>query len=461
MEKITKNDNPLGHEKPGKLLLRFAVPSVISMLIGALYNIIDQIFIGQSVGYLGNAATNIDFPITIATLALALAFGIGSTANFSLALGAGDKDRAAKYIGNAVFWIAVIGVLLVLGVRIFLKPLLLLLGATDEVLPYAMEYGGIMAFGLCFAMLSAGLSYAIRADGRPKLSMFIMITGCVLNVILDAVFIFGFKMGMTGAALASIIGQFVSASMALFFILHMKQVKLTPRCFLPAIKTTLEILKLGIAPFINHISSTVVLVAMNNSLKHYGAQSVYGAEIPIAVSGVIMKTNMLFFSVVIGISQGCQPIIGFNYGAKKYDRVSQTLKLGLLAATSVSVISFLCYQIFPRQLISIFGSGDELYFEFAVRYYRIFLMFAFINGIQPFCGNFFTSIGKAVKGVFIIATRQLICLVPLLLLLPLIFGIDGILYAGPIADAVAMSLAILFVSLELRHMKQHTPHPEQ
>ncbi|MCL2080752.1 MAG: MATE family efflux transporter, partial [Oscillospiraceae bacterium] len=198
-------------------------------------------------------------------------------------------------------------------------------------------------------------------------------------------------------------------------------------------------------------------IILNNTLRRYGAQSVYGAEIPLAVAGIVMKTNMLFFSVVIGISQGCQPIIGFNYGAKKYDRVRQTLKLGLLAATAMSVISFLCYQLFPRQLISMFGQGDELYFDFAVRFFRIYLMLAFINGIQPLCGNFFTSIGKAFKGVFIAATRQFIFFVPLILTLPRLFGINGVIYSGPIADAAAMTLALLLVGLELRKMKTHLP----
>lgn len=447
-------ENPLGHEKVGKLILRFAIPSIIGMLVGALYNIVDQIFIGQSIGYLGNAATNIDFPIAIAALAVALAFGIGGAANFSLSLGQGNKERAAKIVGNAVFGIITMGIILTVLVRVFLKPLLLVLGATDEVLPYALDYAGITVFGLCFSMLSAGLNHIIRADGRPTLSMLSMVIGCVMNVILDAILIFGFGMGMQGAAIATVISQFTTSVLGLVLISRMKQVKLSLDSLKPDFKILLAIVKLGVAAFVNQISASVVQIILNNSLKRYGADSVYGAEIPLAVSGIIMKTNMLFFSVVIGISQGCQPIIGYNFGAKKYDRVRQTLKLGLFFATLVSVLSFLCYQLFPRQLISIFGSGDELYFEFAVHYFRVYLMFAFINGIQPLCGNFFTSIGKAFKGVFISMTRQFLFFIPLVLLLPLAFGINGIIYSGPVADAAAMSLAVLFIVLELRSMKK-------
>lgn len=449
-------ENPLGYEKIGKLILKFAIPSVIGMLVGALYNIVDQIFIGQSVGYLGNAATNIDFPIAVTALALALAFGIGGAANFSLSLGKGDKERAAKIVGNAVFGIITLGLTLTVLVRVFLKPLLFVLGATDEVLPYALDYAGITVFGLCFAMLSSGLNHIIRADGRPIFSMMSMLIGCVMNVILDAILIFGFDMGMRGAAIATVISQFTTSVIGLILISRMRQVILTRESFKPDFKILLAIVKLGVAAFVNQMSASIVQIVLNNSLKRYGAESVYGAEIPLAVSGIVMKTNMLFFSVVVGISQGCQPIIGYNFGAKKYDRVRQALKTGLIAATAVSVISFLCYQLFPRQLISVFGAGDELYFEFAVFYFRVYLMFAFINGIQPLVSNFFTSIGKAFKGVFISMTRQFLFFIPLVLLMPLAFGVNGIIYAGPVADAAAMSLAVLFVVLELKSMKRRT-----
>jgi len=449
-----KNENPLGHEKVGKLILRFAIPSIVGMVVGALYNIIAQIFIGQSVGYIGNAATNVEFPIATTALALALTFGIGAAANFSLALGAGDKERAVKIVGNSVFWLVVVGLTFSAVCRIFIKPLLRLLGATDEVLPYAMDYAGITTLGLCFIMLASGLSHIIRADGRPKLSMLSMIAGCVFNIILVPTLMFGFDMGIKGAAVATVISQFISAVLGLIFISRMRQVKLALACFKPSLSITFDILKLGVAPFINHISAAIVQIFLNNSLKRYGTESIYGAEISLAVAGIVMKTNMLFFSVVIGISQGCQPIIGFNYGAKKYDRVRQALKLGLIAATIMSVISFLCYQIFPRQLISIFGEGNDLYFELAERFFRIYLVLAFINGIQPLCGNFFTSIGKAFKGVFIAMTRQLIFFLPLILTLPIFFGINGIIYSGPIADAAAMALALLLVALEIRRMKR-------
>ena len=305
----------LGEEKVGKLLLQFAIPSVISMLVSALYNIVDQIFIGNGIGINGNAATNVAFPLSTLCTSLALLFGIGGASNFNLSMGAGDYKKAAKYVGNAVFLLLSSGILLCILVRIFLQPLMLLFGATTDTLDYALEYTGITSFGFPFLILSTGGSALVRADGSPKFSMACMLSGAVINTIFDPLFIFTFDMGMAGAAWATVLGQIVSGCMVLWYLLHFRSVHLQKSCFIPKIRYCLRVAALGTSNCFNQIAMMVVQIVMNNTMTYYGGLSVYGQEIPLACSGIINKVNMIFFSLVIGISQGLQPITSFNYGA--------------------------------------------------------------------------------------------------------------------------------------------------
>lgn len=444
--------NQLGEEKIGRLLVRFAVPSVISMLVSALYNIVDQIFIGNGIGINGNAATNVAFPLSTLCTSLALLFGIGGAANFNLCMGAGEHKKAGKYVGNAIFLLLSSGVLLCVLVRIFLQPLMLLFGATEDTLAYSLEYTGITSFGFPFLILSTGGSALIRADGSPKFSMACMLSGAVINTIFDPLFIFGFQMGMAGAAWATVLGQIISGCMVLWYLLHFRSVRLEKQYFLPKLRCCLRVAALGTSNCFNQIAMMVVQVVMNNTMTFYGALSVYGQEIPLACSGIINKVNMIFFSLVIGISQGLQPITSFNYGARKYGRVWSSYRLAVTAGTAISMVSFLCFQLFPRQIISLFGSGSEEYFVFAERYFRIFLFCTFINGIQPITSNFFTSMGKAPRGILMALTRQVIFLLPLLVILPMFWGIDGVMYAGPIADTAAALLAITLVLIERKKL---------
>ena len=444
--------NQLGEEKIGRLLVRFAVPSVISMLVSALYNIVDQIFIGNGIGINGNAATNVAFPLSTLCTSLALLFGIGGAANFNLCMGAGEHKKAGKYVGNAIFLLLSSGVLLCVLVRIFLQPLMLLFGATEDTLAYSLEYTGITSFGFPFLILSTGGSALIRADGSPKFSMACMLSGAVINTIFDPLFIFGFQMGMAGAAWATVLGQIISGCMVLWYLLHFRSVRLEKQYFLPKPRCCLRVAALGTSNCFNQIAMMVVQVVMNNTMTFYGALSVYGQEIPLACSGIINKVNMIFFSLVIGISQGLQPITSFNYGAKKYGRVWSSYRLAVTAGTAISMVSFLCFQLFPRQIISLFGSGSEEYFVFAERYFCIFLFCTFINGIQPITSNFFTSMGKAPRGILMALTRQVIFLLPLLVILPMFWGIDGVMYAGPIADTAAALLAIVLVVIERKKL---------
>lgn len=448
------DNNPLGSVPINILLSRFAIPSIIAMLVSALYNIVDQFFIGRSVGMLGNAATNVAFPLTITCTAVSLMCGIGGSANFNLAMGRGEKEEARRYAGNSIFLLFAIGLILCLVVRIFLKPMMVLFGATPEVLDYSLTYTGITSLGFPFLILATGGSNLVRADGSPRYSMVCTLAGAVINTILDPLFIFGFHMGMAGAALATIIGQIVSGLMVIGYLTRFKTVYLSLRSLRPLPSHIKAIAALGMAPFFNQMAMMVIQIVMNNTLRYYGAQSHYGSEIPLACAGIITKVNMIFFSLVIGLSQGLQPIVSYNYGAGNYERVREAYLKAVCIATAISTFSFLCFQLVPRQIIGIFGSGSEEYFHFAEQYFRIFLFFTFLNGLQPITANFFTSIGKAAKGIFISLTRQIIFLLPLIIILPLIFGIEGVMYSAPVADLMAAALAALFVVRELSQMKQ-------
>lgn len=449
-----ETNNPLGVQPVNRLLSQFAIPSIISMLVGSLYNIVDQFFIGQRVGELGNAATNIAFPLSTSCLALALLIGIGGSSAFNLAMGSGHEKRAVNIMGNAVVLLAGSGLVLSIITLLFLKPLLLFFGSPKSVLPYAMEYTKITAFGFPFLLLSTGGGHLIRADGRPRITMLCNLVGAVLNTILDALFVFGLNLGMSGAALATIIGQIVSGALAIGYLMHGKTVTIRRENLRVKWENVTRIASLGMAPCSNQVAMMVVQIIMNQSLKHYGSHSIYGENIPIACAGIITKVNMIFMSFVIGLSQGLQPIASFNYGAGKKGRVKEAYIKAISIGAVLAVIAFLMFQFFPRQIISIFGDGSELYYQFAIRYFHVFLFFTFVNFMQPITSNFFTAIGKPKVGSFLALTRQILFLLPLILLFPLFLGIDGIMYAGPVADCLAAVVCFIMVYRELRNFNQ-------
>lgn len=448
------SENPLGSEPVSTLLRRFAVPSVIAMLVSALYNMVDQLFIGHSIGVLGNAATNVAFPLSMVCTSIGLLCGIGGAANFNLCMGRKDPEHAKSYVGNAISMLAILGVILCVAVQLFLRPMMLLFGATPDVIDYACTYTRITSIGFPFLIVTIGGSNLIRADGSPKFSMLCNLVGAIVNTILDPLFIFVFHMGMAGAALATITGQILSFALVVFYLRGFKTLPLSLSDLKPKIACWAGIAALGATPAFNQVAMMVVQIVMNNTLTYYGSNSVYGSDIPLACAGIISKVNMLFFSFVIGISQGLQPIVSFNFGAQKYDRVKDAYKKAVFAATAISIVAFLCFQFFPRQIIGIFGSGSEEYLHFAERYFRIFLFFTFLNGIQPVSSNFFTSIGAPKKGIFLSLTRQIIFLLPLLLIFPYLFGIDGVMYTAPIADLAAASVSIVMVVREFKIMTE-------
>lgn len=448
------SENPLGSEPVSSLLRRFAIPSVIAMLVSALYNMVDQLFIGHSIGVLGNAATNVAFPLSMVCTSIGLLCGIGGAANFNLCMGRREPEHAKSYVGSAISMLAILGVILCVAVQLFLRPMMLLFGATPDVIDYACTYTRITSIGFPFLIVTIGGSNLIRADGSPKFSMLCNLVGAIVNTILDPLFIFVFHMGMAGAALATITGQILSFALVVFYLRGFKTLPLSLSDLKPNMACWARIAALGATPAFNQVAMMVVQIVMNNTLTHYGSNSVYGSDIPLACAGIISKVNMLFFSFVIGISQGLQPIVSFNFGVQKYDRVKDAYKKAVFAATAISIVAFLCFQFFPRQIIGIFGSGSEEYLHFAERYFRIFLFFTFLNGIQPVSSNFFTSIGAPKKGIFLSLTRQIIFLLPLLLIFPYLFGIDGVMYTAPIADLAAASVSIVMVVREFKIMAE-------
>lgn len=454
MEINQQEKNPLATEPVGKLIAKFAIPSIISMLVSALYNIVDQIFIGQGVGMLGNAATNVAFPVTTICTAVALLLGIGSASNFNLETGAGETRKAEEIAANGLTLLIGSGVVIAVAILIFIKPLLHIFGATTDVYPYALAYTSITALGIPFLVLTSGGCHLIRADRSPKYSMICMLTGAIINTILDPLFIFGFKWGIEGAAWATIIGQAASGLLVLFYFWKLKKMDFDAPMFKPRGEYIKAITQLGAAACINQIAMLAVQIVMNNTLKYYGAASMYGSDIPLACVGVITKVNMIFMSICIGISQGCQPIWGFNYGAESYKRVIKTYKWAAIWCTGIATFFFVCFQIFPREIVSIFGTGSEEYFHFAERFFRIFMFMTFANGIQPMSSGFFTSIGKATLGIITALTRQVIFLLPMIIIFPILWGIDGVMYAAPIADGAALILAVGFAGREIKKMKR-------
>ncbi|SFB29653.1 Na+-driven multidrug efflux pump [Acetitomaculum ruminis DSM 5522] len=446
--------DPLGQMPIASLLVKFAVPSIIAMIVGAIYNIVDQIFIGQAVGELGNAATNIAFPLSLICTSIGLLFGIGGASCFNLHMGRKQYEKAPYFFGNSAIMLFSLGTLLFIVTEVFLKPMLIGFGSPDAVLPYATTYVRITAIGFPFLILTTGGGHLLRADGSPNMTMFCSLSGAIINTVLDAVFIFGFGWGMMGAALATIIGQIFSGVLVIHYILfRVNTVKLLRKHYIPNFEICEEIASIGMGSFFNQLAMMVVQITLNNSLKYYGSLSIYGDSIPIACSGIVIKVNQLLFAVIIGIAQGAQPLESYNYGAQKYDRVKKTFFLAVAAASVISIISFILFQFYPKQILMLFGEGSERYYEFGTRFFRIYMFAAFINGIQPIVTNLFTAVGKAIKGLFMSLIRQIIFLLPLIVILPKILGIDGILYAGPIADTLAAVVSISFAIYEIKIMK--------
>lgn len=444
----------LGEEKIGKLILKFSIPCIMSLLVSALYNIVDQIFIGRGVGYLGNGATNVVFPITIISLAIALMLGDGAAAFLSLCQGKKDTESANKSVGNAVMLLAFSGILMAVIFGVFKAQILAAFGATENNYAYANEYFNFIVLGIPFYVFGNGINSIIRADGSPKFAMITTLVGCVINVILDPIAIFVLHMGMTGAAIATIIGQIVTAICGIVYLTRAKSFKLSIKSMAPSLEIIGKFLPLGISSFLTQISIVVIMGVMNNVLVIYGAQSKYGADIPLTVVGIVMKVFQIVVSVCIGIAAGSQPIIGYNFGAAKYDRVKELFWTIVRAEVIVGVISLLLFEFFPLQITSIFGSEDGLYNEFAVKAFRIFLSMIILTCVQKSISVFLQALGKPVMAMTLSLLRDFILSVPLAIILPMTLGVEGALFSGPIADIVTMIAVVIMSVVMLKELNQ-------
>lgn len=435
----------LGEEKVSKLLLKFSIPAIIGMLVNALYNVIDTIFIGNGVGYLGIAGTTISFPIMIICMAFAMLIAFGANALISLRLGENKKQEAELIMGNAMVLLVVVSIVISAIGIIFLDSLLILFGATETNLPYAKDYMQIILWGNVLMAIGFGMNNFIRAEGNPKIAMYTMLIGAPINIVLDYVFIFIFDWGMQGAAYATIISQLASATWVLsYFLGGRSYLKIRRKNLRIQLQVVKRIIAIGSAPFAMQLASSLLNVIMNNSLNKYGGDTA------IAGMGIIQIFTMLILMPIFGINQGAQPIIGFNYGAKKFDRVKETLKLAIGAATTVATLGFIVTRVFPAEIVAFFEPDDQALIDFGAHAMRMFLVFLPIIGFQIVGSNYFQAVGKPRHAMFLTLSRQVLLLIPLLLILPNYFGINGILSAGPIADLGSALLTGTWLLMELK-----------
>lgn len=447
----------LGKENINKLLISFAIPCVISMLINSVYNIVDQIFIGKGVGTLGNAATNVIFPLVIIFNAVAGLIGNGAAANLSLKLGEGKKEEGGKIVGNAVTVSIIFSIILSVIAYFFLPKLVYMFGCTENVYQYAVDYGKIIILGAPFMIIYSALSQLIRADGSPKYSMVLLVVGAILNIILDPIFIFTFNMGVKGGAIATVIGQIVSFVMAILYLRKVKSVKLEKESF-KVDKSITRTLGLGLSSFITQSTVLALFVFMNNMMTKYGALTKYGADIPLSVYGVISKINSLYISTILGISIGAQPIIGFNYGAGNYERVKETLRKVLTINLVVGLIFNIIFYLFPKEIVSIFITNSDpnykLFLEFAVVICHSFLLVMGLNFLEMTTSITVQSLGNVKKATMVSFIRQIILFIPIACFMAIYLhkGIYGVLNAGPIADTITFFIALVIFYSEYRKL---------
>ena len=441
------------NESIGKLMLKFSLPAIASMVVNSIYNIVDQIFIGQGVGMYGNAATNLTFPLVTIAMAIGTLIADGCVAYFSLKLGQKNYDEAARTMGNGITISLLAGLFITLSMELLLTPVLNLCGGAkvaEETFRYATEYARITLIGIPFVCISMTVNSIIRAQGNPRYAMISNISGCLLNVVLDAWFVLGLGWGVAGAAWATI---------AIAYIPRLKGIKFKREYAIIRKNTLFSFLPLGISSFFTQFGSTIVVICVNNLTVKYGIQSIYGPDIPLAAFGIVMKVNSIIISVMLGLGIGSQPIVGYNYGAKNFHRVKATYLRTIIVGLIVGVIGWACFQFFTQEIINIFGQENELYNEFALKCFHIFLGVIFLVGFLIPSGIFFQSIGKPTKAMICTLTRQLLYFLPCAYIFSGIMGIDGLLYAGPVGDCLAaVTVAILIIGemrIINRNIKEH------
>ena len=446
----------LGEMPVGKLMQKYAIPCIISLLVGALYNIVDQIFIANAsyLGSYGNAANTVVFPLTVIALAIAVMIGDGCCAFVSLSLGSKQTKTAKKSVGNSIIMVIVSSIILCAVYLILSNQILAMFGGTvnEETFRHSKEYFFYITLGIPFYMFGQALNPIIRADGSPKFAMASTLAGAVLNIILDPVFIFAFRWGMMGAAVATVLGQVVTAVLAIWYIVHMKLVKPQGTDFKMEGRICRKTLVLGLTSFLSQISLVAAMAAINNMIRKYGAlDPVFGqehyAQIPMAVVGIVMKFFQIVISIVVGMAAGCIPIVGFNMGAEKKDRVKELFTKLLLAEAFVGLIALFIVELLPLQLIEIFGAANEsiYYTTFAIKAFRIYLCMMIFACVNKACFIFLQAMGKAVESTVLSMVREIVFGVGLALLLPIFFGLDGVLYSMPLSDILTFIVASILI----------------
>ena len=452
MESTSKNLN-LGTASINKLMLKFSIPCILSLLISSLYNIVDQIFIGNSeLSALGNAATGVVFPVFIIAQAFAWCFGDGCASYLNICQGKNDAENAHSAVGGSITLSLLSGLLMMAIIYPFKEPILTLFGASDKTLNYAVEYLDIVLATIPIFILCNMMNSAIRADGSPLWAMLSMLTGAIVNIILDPIFIFALDMGMKGAAWATVIGQASSFITSLIYFFNTKTFKLKKRSFIPKLKTSMDVIQMGSSTFITQTAIVIVAILCNVQLAKYGIDSKYGPDIPIAIIGIESKIFTVVIGLVVGIALGCQPIISFNMGAKKYDRVKELYRKIMTCTIIIGIVFTLLFELAPNFVIGLFGTPNnvskEAYWEFGAKTLRIFLSLITISCLIKMNSIFFQAAGKPALAVFASTIRDVVCFVPLIIILPIFFpDVETILYAAPISDLIAMVVtAILSVT---------------
>ncbi len=439
-------------EKISKLLWKFSLPAIIGMLVNALYNIVDRIFVGQGVGSVGIAATTVAFPIMIILMATSMLIAIGATALISIRLGQQKKEEAERIAGNATTLLILLPLLLSVVYLIFSDPILKLFGASEAVLPYARDFTHIIMLGSVSGSIAFGMNNFIRAEGNPRVAMQTQLIGAILNTILNYIFIFKLGLGIKGSALASICGQSVSALWVLSYYLTGRSIlKIRLKNLIPQMSSVIAIVSIGFAPFAMQIANSIQQTILNKTLM------VYGGDLALSSVGIIMSIATIIFMPIVGLSQGAQPLIGFNYGAKQYHRVKETLKTSVLVSTGLALIGFLVIQIWPNQIVGLFSKGDVALTQLTVHAMRTFFALLPVIGIQILCANYFQAVGKPLQSTLLSLSRQVLLFIPLLLILPHFWGIDGVWRTGPIADAISVLLTITIILFEMKKLPKASP----
>lgn len=444
------NSKQLGEQKVINLLMKFSIPAIIGMLVNALYNVVDRIFIGNGVGYLGIAGTTVAFPVMLVMMAFSMLIGIGANSLVSIRLGENKKEEAEVIFGNSVSLLVLSSLVITVVGLAALDPLLKLMGASDQILPYARDYLQIILIGGVFQSVGMGMNNFIRSEGNPRIAMYTMLIGAVINTVLDPILIFVFDMGMKGAAIATIFAQFVSAVWVVLYFLKGKsllKLRLKNMMLKPAVVG--GILALGIAPFAMQLAASIQNFILNASLVNYGG------DVAISGMGIVNSIVTLMIMPIFGINQGVQPIIGYNYGARKFDRVKEAYKLAVIFATVIVIIGWILTRVCPEQLVYLFNRTDTELINFGTMALRRFMMFLPFIGFQIVSSNYFQAVGKPRHSALLGLSRQVLILIPALLILPTFFGLNGVISAGPLADAVSTVITGIFIILEMKKLDNH------